>query len=218
MRVLIVDDHALFADSIRPAVEDLGATEILTAATAAEALVLARLMQPDVILLDLGLPDRSGLSVGREILDTVPAVKLIALTSLRDENVVREALRSGFSGYVTKDASVRRFMSSVRAILGGTVVAPGPARFRPGAGVRTEQERAATMLSQQLTPRELEVLSLLVEGRSGSEIARRLSISQYTVRTHTQSILSKLQVHSRLEAAAFAVRHHLVEVRRRPAV
>ena len=218
MRVLIVDDHALFADSIRPAIEGLGATEILIAANAAEGLAFARLMQPDVILLDLGLPDRSGLSVGREMLDSVPGVKLVALTSLRDESVIREALRSGFSGYVTKDASIRRFLSSLGAVLDGKVVAPGPAPFRPAPRARTEQERAATMLAEQLTPRELEVLCLLVEGRSGSEIARRLSISQYTARTHTQSILSKLQVHSRLEAAAFAVRNGLVEGRRRSAV
>lgn len=165
-----------------------------------------------MVLMDLGLPDRSGLSVGRDILDAVPDTKLIALTALDDASAVREALRSGFHAYVTKSTPVSHFLNSIRAVLDGQVVIPP--RLAPAfAGARSEGERATQLLADQLTTRERQVLGLLVDGKSGPAIARQLFISSNTVRTHIQSILTKLQVHSRLEAAAFAVRNGVVDIR-----
>lgn len=202
----------LFIEAIRPTLERSGATEILVANSGSDGVELARREQPDLVCLDLGLPDRSGLAVGRDILEASPKAKLVALTALRDDAAVREAMRSGFSAYVTKDTSVPRFLTSLRAVLAGQTVTP--TRSTPSNGARTEQERAIRALAEQLTPREQEVLEMLVDGRSGSGIAKQMGISKNTVRTHIQSILTKLQVHSRLEAAAFAVRHRLVDVPR----
>lgn len=165
--------------------------------------------RPDVILLDLGLPDRSGLAVGREILDGWPEAKLMVLTALDDPKAVEEAVRAGFRGYLTKDTPVSRFVSSIEAIVAGQAVFP----HRLGlAGRRTGPNDSVWLLISQLTPREREVLGLLVEGADGRTIAARLNISRNTVRTHVQSILTKLQVHSRLEAATLAVRHRVVPI------
>jgi two-component system, NarL family, nitrate/nitrite response regulator NarL len=162
-----------------------------------------------VILLDLGLPDRSGLAVGREILESWPEAKLMVLTALDDPKAVEEASRAGFRGYLTKDTPVSRFVSSIEAIVAGQEVFPhrfAQATRRPGSN------DSVWLLISQLTPREREVLGLLVEGADGRTIAARLGISRNTVRTHVQSILTKLQVHSRLEAATLAVRHRVVPV------
>jgi two-component system nitrate/nitrite response regulator NarL len=165
--------------------------------------------RPDVILLDLGLPDRSGLAVGREILESWPEAKVMVLTALDDPKAVEEASRAGFHGYLTKDTPVSRFISSIEAIVAGQEVFPhrfAQAVRRPGSS------DSVWLLISQLTPREREVLGLLVEGADGRTIAARLGISRNTVRTHVQSILTKLQVHSRLEAATLAVRHRVVPV------
>jgi two-component system, NarL family, nitrate/nitrite response regulator NarL len=163
----------------------------------------------DLILIDLGLPDDSGLSVGRRILELRPGSALLALTAVDDPQAVKDALRIGFRGYVTKDVRVQRFVAAVEAVLEGQVVIPRQLATAVG-GARTPEERHAALLAGQLTDREREVLAQLVDGANGSEIAERLSISTNTVRTHVQSVLTKLQVHSRLEAATFAVRHGIV--------
>jgi two-component system nitrate/nitrite response regulator NarL len=165
--------------------------------------------RPDVVLLDVGLPDRSGLAVGREILEWWPEAKLVVVTALDDPKAVEEASRAGFRGYLTKDTPVSRFVSSIESIVAGQVVFP---HRSANAGRRTGSGDSVWLLISQLTPREREVLGLLVEGADGRTIAARLSISRNTVRTHVQSILTKLQVHSRLEAATLAVRHRVVPV------
>ena len=117
----------------------------------------------------------------------------------------------GFDGYVTKDAQIDQFKSSIKTVVDGQVVVPRRAA-RPVAGARSPEEQHAYLLASQLTAREREILALLAEGMDGVEIAKKLSVTKNTVRTHIQNILSKLQVHSRLEAAAFAVRYGLVQV------
>jgi len=160
---------------------------------------------------DLGLPDLSGLVVGRAILDACPETKVLALTAIEDARTVKEALRVGFHGYVTKDIPVQRLVQALDSVVGGHVVVPQRLASE-AAEARTPEDEAVELLAKQLTPREKEVLVLLVEGAGGQAIARRLGISPNTVRTHVQSILMKLQVHSRLQAATFAVRHRLVAV------
>jgi two-component system, NarL family, nitrate/nitrite response regulator NarL len=197
----------LFAEAIRSALDDAGMDAVAVVTSGRAALAYLEDDQPDVILLDLGLPDRSGLAVGREILESWPEAKLMVLTALDDPKAVEEASRAGFRGYLTKDTPVSRFVSSIEAIVAGQEVFPhrlAQATRRPGS------DDSVWLLISQLTPREREVLGLLVEGADGRTIAARLGISRNTVRTHVQSILTKLQVHSRLEAATLAVRHRVV--------
>jgi two-component system nitrate/nitrite response regulator NarL len=207
-QVLIVDDHKLFADAVGPTLSRLG-MDVSMATRGDEAVEAVRERSFDVILLDLGLPDQSGLAVGKAILELRPTAALLAVTAVDDPQVVKEALRIGFRGYVTKDVRVQRFVSAVQAVLDGQVVIPRQLATAVG-GARSAEDRHAALLGQQLTDREREVLALLVDGASGADIAERLTISTNTVRTHVQSVLTKLQVHSRLEAATFAVRHGLV--------
>ena len=209
-RILIVEDHKLFAEVIRSTLEGLGMRVIEVAHSGDQALSTATREQPDLVLLDLGLPDEDGLSVGKKIIDACPDSKVVAVTALSDSRAVTEAIRLGFAGYVTKDTPVTQFVSSVRAVLNGQVVMPAKLA-KAAAGGRSKEEQEAALLATQLTDRERELLTLLVQGLNSKEIAVRLSISPNTVRTHVQSILTKLQVHSRLEAAAFAVRYGLVK-------
>ena len=159
--------------------------------------------------MDIALPDQSGLAAGRATLDRHPEAKIIAVTALTDRAAVDEALRIGFIGYLTKDTPVTQFVNAVRSAMDGHLVLPH--RLSPNGG-RTQQHEEVALLASQLTPREREVLALLVRGANGQLAAAQLGISSNTVRTHVQSILTKLQVHSRLEAATFAVRHRLVDI------
>lgn len=161
----------------------------------------------DVVLLDIGLPDQSGLAVGAEMLDRRPDLRIIALTALDDPRAVDEAQALGFRGFLSKDVPVSRFVAAVRTVIDGGTDFPFR-RFR-----RRIASRPGLLVSQ-LTPREREVLGLLVDGANSARIAAELRISPNTVRTHVQSILTKLQVHTRLEAATLAVRHGLVPISR----
>ena len=176
------------------------------ASTAGDAFRVFERERPDMILMDLGLPDQSGFEAGQQILDRFPDTKVVALTARGDPWAVDEARKAGFVGFIHKDTGVSEFVRAVKAVVGGEVALPPRARRR---NARMEDD-GAVLLTEQLTPRERQVLALLVQGASGEAISKPLGISPNTVRTHVQSILTKLQVHSRLEAAAFAVRHHLV--------
>lgn len=208
MKVLIVEDQTLFAEAVRVALGNQDGVDVVgIAGTAEEAFELLPLTHPDLVLLDLGLPDRSGLAVGREMLAKHPEMKVLALTALRDGGAAREALRAGFSGYLTKDTDVGRLVRAIEAAVSGEVTISRQVS-RQAAGGRGRDGIA--LMVAQLTERERDVLGLLAEGADSQTIADRCHISKNTVRTHVQSILAKLNVHSRLEAAAFAVRHGVV--------
>lgn len=210
MGVLIVDDHRLFGEAIRHTLEDEGIPVVGVARNGQEALRLTASFHPELVLLDLGLPGERGLHVGEQLLALAPEVKLVAVTALQDPAAVGEAMRVGFRGFITKQTPLAELVPSVRAVLGGQIVLPH--RLAPASGGQhPAPDPMAALLASHLTTRERDVLALLVEGVSGAQMARRLSISPNTVRTHVQSILTKLQVHSRLEAAAFAIKHKIVD-------
>jgi two-component system nitrate/nitrite response regulator NarL len=202
-------------DAVRPTLLGLGAEEIVVAYTGSDGVAAAKRSELDVALVDIGLPDRSGLSVGREIMDLDSRTLVVALTAVKDALIARHALKLGFAAYLPKDISLDIFAQGMRNVLRGRRIdlsSAGPSTSpRPS---RTEPWREGS----DLTGRELEVLSLLVEGCTGPTIATRLGISRNTVRTHIQSILTKVQVHSRLQAVAFAVEEGLVDVSSRGAI
>ncbi|MGH2555530.1 MAG: response regulator, partial [Actinomycetota bacterium] len=116
-RVLIIDDHRLFSEVIRSTLEGMGMDVLDGATSGSEGLDVARRERPDLVLVDIGLPDESGLSIGKRILDDLPDTKVVAVTSLIDPRAVAEAVRLGFRGYVTKDTPVNQFVSSIQAVL-----------------------------------------------------------------------------------------------------
>lgn len=205
---MIVDDHVLFADAMTVALRRKE-MEVVRAYTAAEALETVASDRFDLILMDIGLPDGNGLSVGAQIVAEHDDVKVLAVTALEDRDAAVQSIRSGFHGYITKDTDLTRFLAAIDSALSGQVVMPR--RLMRNETANRGDSMAALIAS--LTAREREILALLTEGMSGEHIAEALGISQNTVRTHVQSILTKLQVHSRLEAAAFAVQHGLVRNR-----
>jgi DNA-binding NarL/FixJ family response regulator len=209
LRVMITDDHMLFAEALRLALKERGLCVTRVTTTGEEAIAEVDRSMPDIVLMDIGLPDQSGLLAGQAILDRHPDAKIIALTASTDRWTVDAALRIGFSGYLTKDTPVAEFANAVRSAIDGHLVVPQ--RLAPTLR-RSHAEAQIALMASQLSSREREVLSLLVQGADGQTMASSLSISLNTVRTHVQNILTKLQVHSRLEAAAFAVRHGIVQV------
>ncbi len=190
----------------------MGMDIVGVAATGELALEVCRKEHPELALVDLGLPDMGGIAVGRTILEGWPQTIVLAVTALRDPATVKEALRAGFHGYVTKDTPLSQFATAIQSALEGQIVVPTSSAPTTGEPARTPEERDAALMAAQLTPRELEVLALLVGGGDNAQLARALHLSANTVRTHVQSILTKLQVRSRLQAAAFAVKHQIVEV------
>lgn len=208
--VLIVEDHRLFAESIRAALERSGMEVIAIATDKAQALKELEKRHPDIILMDIGLGAVSGAEFGAELLERHPDLKIVAVSALSNAHVVRDVVRAGFHGYITKDTPLAQFVGSINAALKGQTVIPYKLAGRM-AGNRSEEEKDVAVKVAQLTPREREILALLMEGANSSEMARRLSVSANTVRTHVQNVLTKLQVHSRLEAAAFAIRWSVFE-------
>lgn len=209
-KILIVDDHQLFAEAIRSALEEAGIDVVGVITHGNETPTAVTRHEPDLVLMDLGLPDADGFEVGRQLLQENPDVKVLIVTAVTDPKLVQLSVGAGFSGYITKNTPVSQFVCSVKAALAGDVVLPRNLARR-AVGIRSPEEEDALRRAGYLTDREREVLVLLTEGARSEDIAARLHISLNTVRTHIRNILTKLQVRSRLEAAAFAVRHGIVK-------
>lgn len=208
IRVLIVDDHQVVSDSLGGLLtleEDI--VVVATATTAEEGLRVAIDLQPDVALVDFELPDGDGALLTGRIKRAAPDVKVIMLTAHTDERVMLSAIEAGCSGFLTKDRA------AVDVVVGVRAVAAGEAHVPPGMLMRLlpKLTRSATpTIGDSLTDREREVLALLATGRPNREIAEQLHLSLNTVRNYVQSILSKLDAHSKLEAVAIAVRERII--------
>jgi two-component system nitrate/nitrite response regulator NarL len=203
MDVVIVEDQRLFADVVRLTLERSGMNVLAVAETALDARDAIERLKPQVVLLDLNLPDADGLELGDEILVTLPETKVVAVTARDDAGTVEESIRRGFAGYIPKSSSAAAFARSLEGIIEGQLVVP---RTQPRRGRNSTKGQTAS-----LTVREREVLGLLAGGATADDIASSLHLSPHTIRTHIQRILEKLNVHSRLQAAAIAMREGLVD-------
>ena len=206
-RVLLVDDHPLFLDGVRAAFAGSDDIDIVGEAhDVASALSLVRELGPDVVLMDLNLPDGSGIDATRELLATTPAARVLVMTMASEDDAVVAAMRAGARGYVVKGAGRAELLQAVRAVAaGGAVFSPAVAD-RLGeffAGVALEPARQAF---PQLSEREREVLELVARGYDNRRIARELFLSDKTVRNHVSSVLTKLDVPDRTEAVLRARR------------
>ncbi len=215
MRVLLVDDHTLFRSGLETLLERHGIDVIAAVGDGREGLKLAAETEPDVILLDMRMPDMNGLEVLTALRAEGLRMPIVMLTTSNEEHDLVESLRNGAQGYLLKDMEPSELVDALREIVGGkTVVAPELAgvlaRVVQGDTSGEAREQAITPFSE-LTPRELEILCLLAEGQSNKLIARNLGISDGTVKLHVKSILRKLNVHSRVEAAVMAVEQNFCQ-------
>ena len=211
IKLLIIDCDRLFAEALRLTLLRAGFTDVQVVDGRAHAMKPSRHHPPDVVLLDLGVDSENGLAVGRGIIEFFPEAKVIALTAIDDPAMVKEALRLGFRGYITKNTKLPHFVRSIREAFEGHIVVSTPERRLRLLDPATAMGRDAALLFKHLTRRELDVLRLLAQGFKSQQIAIELHIAPNTVRTHIQSMLEKLQVHSRLEAVTFALQHGLVQ-------
>lgn len=205
IRLLLVDDHAVVRQGLRmflsldPDFEIVG-----EAADGNAALKLARELQPDVVLMDLLMPGMDGIEATGILRKEMPDIEVIALTSVLEDSSVVGAIRAGAIGYLLKDTEANELIRSIKA------AAQGQVQLSPQAAARLMREVRAPESPEALTERETEVLRLLAQGQSNKEVARALSIGEKTVKTHVSSILGKLNVSSRTQAALYAVRIGLV--------
>jgi len=215
MRVLIIDDHALFRVGLQGLLEQRGIEVIDAVAEGSKGLQLIEELNPDIVLLDLRMPDMSGLEVLLQAKKQKIEIPIVMLTTSNEEQDLVEALRNGAQGYLLKDMEPDELVSALRDIeKGKSVVAHGltDVLAKMVQGEPIEVEKKETPFSE-LTPRELEILCLLADGQSNKVIARNLGISDGTVKLHVKAILRKLEVHSRVEAAVIAVEQGLKQSR-----
>jgi DNA-binding NarL/FixJ family response regulator len=210
VKVLVVDDHELFRRGLVGLLEERGINVVGEAALAADAIEQAAGMASGVVLMDLSLPGMSGVEATQRLTAAAPLVRVLVLTVLADEQHVMDALLAGASGYLLKDAPIDHIVEGIWAASRGESLISPRIASRLVARLREPDEIEPGLAGGDLTPRELEVLELLARGLDNSQIARALFLSQHTVKNHVSSILIKLQVENRIQAAVRAVRGGLV--------
>jgi NarL family two-component system response regulator LiaR len=231
IRVLLVEDHQLTRIGIKTVIHRTAEIKVIgEAANGLEAIAAADSLQPDVILMDVGMPEMDGIEAATRIRKVHPHINIVMLTSHNNDRDIMASLAGGATGYCLKDVEPERLYSAIRAVHGGDVWLDSTIAFKvlqnyrePSSSARDpvahQPQRSESMIQpgkpgeiepEPLSPRELEVLNLLVEGLSNQQIADRLIISLPTVKTHVRNILNKLAVDDRTQAAVKAMRKGLV--------
>ncbi|MDH5232634.1 MAG: response regulator transcription factor [Gammaproteobacteria bacterium] len=209
LRVLLIDDHSLFRVGLEGLLERRGIEIVASVASGSEGIDLVHNLQPDIVLLDVRMPDMNGLEILETLRKQGCKIPVIMVTTSRDDKDIAKALRCGATGYLLKDMEPDELVQALHAIMRGeTVVAPELAttlaRVVQGKNPQDTEDKL-----ESLTPREREILQHIAEGGSNKVIGRALGITDGTVKLHVKSILRKLDVHSRVEAAVIAVEHGL---------
>jgi len=212
--VAIVEDHQILVDAIELMLRMNGEFKFVgSAPNLAESYEMVRRESPDILLLDINLPDGNGYELVPRVIETSPTTHVVILTSYTDEDTIMRAVDIGVSGFLPKSVSLSDFLDALHKVYEGEIVMPP--NLLIGLLRRVPRDRAlvhrGNLLFERLTPRESEILICLAAGKSGSAIAEELNITPLTVRTHVRNLMSKLGVHSRLEAVAFGVKHGLIE-------
>jgi DNA-binding NarL/FixJ family response regulator len=206
-RLLLADDHQMLRQGLRRSMEDEGFEVVGEASDGAEAVRLACELRPDVVLMDVSMPEIDGVEATRQIRAAIDQARIIMLTMHADQEVIRRAISAGASGYLVKDCSIDEVVEMVR------LVASGEVALSPSLAVSMLNEASKPLGERILTAREEELLQLIGEGLSTSEVASQLYISTKTVKNHLASIFEKLDARDRTQAVVKAVRMGIIEVR-----
>jgi NarL family two-component system response regulator LiaR len=206
IKVIIVDDHLLVRDGLNLLLSTFDDINVIAVADGGEkALALCRQEQPDVILMDMVMPEQDGPIVIERILKNYPEIKVIALTSFVEEDLVARAIQSGAIGYLLKSVSADKLAEAIRSAYQGQSTIEAEA-----AKMLLHASHKPAQLGDDLTERERQVLTLLVDGMTNKEIAEQLNLSHGTIRVYVSKILSKLSVTNRTEAATLALQNNLI--------
>ncbi len=210
-RVLVVDDQTLFRTGLASLLGDDERVEVVgQAVDGADAVKQAAKLKPDVVLMDIKMPNVDGIEATRQIVEVAPGIKVLILTTFETDSQVIQALKAGASGYVLKDSSAAAIVSSIVAVMSGEKVMASAVANRVLdmlTGTATPKE-----FYDGLTNREIEILKLLANGMANKQIAYRLKISEKTVRNHVSNMYEKLGIYDRSQAVLYAVKKGLVEV------
>jgi DNA-binding NarL/FixJ family response regulator len=210
VRVMVVDDHPMWRDGVARDLAEAGYDVVACLGEGAQAVRVAGATRPDVVVLDLQLPDLSGVEVLRGLLNAHPATRVLMLSASGEQQDVLDAVKAGATGYLLKSAGRDEFLDAVRRTAAGDAVfTPGLAGLVLGEYRRLATTRPADDDTPQLTARETEVLRLVAKGLSYKQIAERLVLSHRTVQNHVQNTLGKLQLHNRVELVRFAIEQGL---------
>jgi two-component system, NarL family, response regulator LiaR len=209
IRVMLVDDHAVVRSGLATFLMVCDDMELVgEASSGRQALQMCPQVKPNVVLMDLVMPEMDGATATQLIREQYPEIQVIALTSFKEENLVQGALQAGAIGYLLKDISAEELANAIRAAYAGKpALAPEAAQVL----IQASMTPAVEKVGHDLTNREREVLVLMTEGLNNKQIAERLVVSPSTAKSHVSSILSKLGVASRTEAVALALQNHLVK-------
>ncbi len=212
VRLMLADDHRMLREGLRRSMTEQGFSVVGEAADGAQAVELAHRLQPDVVLMDVTMPELDGVGATREIRASLPNVRVVMLTMHADEDVLASAIRAGASGYLVKDCSTREIAEAVRmAASGETIISPNLAASMLNE-VRKLDEPDTADEQRVVTRREEEVLQLIANGCSTPEVAEQLFISHKTVKNHLASIYQKLDARDRTQAVLQAVRMGIVHL------
>jgi DNA-binding NarL/FixJ family response regulator len=212
VRILIADDHSLFRDGLRSLLAAQGHDVVGEARNGKEAIELSRKLLPDLVLMDVSMPELDGLSATRRLSADLPAVKVVILTASEDDATLFDAIKAGAQGYLPKDLEADDFFAMLdRASRGEPALTPALAR-RLLQEFAKPPEKIPEAPAEELTPREREVLELMVEGvTSNRKLAKRLNLSENTVKFHVRNILDKLRLHDRAQIVGYALRKKMMD-------
>jgi DNA-binding NarL/FixJ family response regulator len=217
IRVLVADDHVLFRRGLGMVLQQEGGIDVVgEAGDGLEAVQRAAELLPDVILMDVRMPRSSGIEACLSIKELVPSSRIVMLTISDEETDLFEAIRAGANGYLLKDVPGEEIAAGIRAVHNGqSLISPSMASklLAEFAQISRREAQAPNPHAPQLTGREVEVLRLVARGLANREIGTQLFISENTVKNHVRNILEKLQLHTRMEAAMYAVRQNIIDPR-----
>jgi DNA-binding NarL/FixJ family response regulator len=211
LRVVLVDDHPVYREGLAKLLRESGVDVVAQAGNGPDALSIVEEAAPDVVVMDLNMPGMSGVDVTRKLVERTPASRVLVVSVSAQEEDVTEAILAGASGYVLKDGPVEEVVAGIQAAANGeSLISPRIATMLLRRMRLDEPAEIDTPVMTPLSERELQVLRLVAEGKGNQEIGEALYIGQSTVRNHISSILMKLQVENRVQAAVRAVRDRIV--------